>query len=92
MLNNKVFVSVGNSKNGCTNISCHIKVSEAEAGEAADLFDDVVEEDNLCEFHGEVVLVGARLQVADHRRTYAERRHQEAGEDEICRGPRLRVH
>lgn len=73
-------------------INRHIKVSKSKVGEAADLFDDVVEENNLREFHGEVVLVGARLQVADHRRTYAERRHQEAGEDEICRGPCLRVH
>lgn len=88
MLNNKVlFVSVRARRPAVQN-----QLSQSKVGEAADLFDDVVEENNLCELHGEVVLVGARLQVADHRRTYAERRHQEAGEDEICRGPCLRVH
>lgn len=56
------------------------------------LFDDIVEEDYLCELHGEVVLVGARLQVADHRGAYAERRHQEACEDEVGRFACLRVH
>lgn len=40
-------------------INRHIKVSKSKVGEAADLFDDVVEENNLREFHGEVVLVGA---------------------------------
>lgn len=49
--------------------------AQSQVREAADLFDDVVEENNLCEFHGEVVLVGAWLQVADDRRPYTERRH-----------------
>lgn len=56
------------------------------------LFDDIIEEDDLGELHGEVVLVGARLQVADHRGSYAERRHQEAGEDEVGRFACLGVH
>lgn len=56
------------------------------------LFNDIVEEDYLCELHGEVILVGAWLQVADHGGSYAERRHQEAGEDEVGRFPCLGVH
>lgn len=87
MLNNKVLVSVG-----IWRTAAQTKASKSKVGEATDLFDDVVEENNLCEFHGEVVLVGAWLQVADHGRTYAEGRHQQTGEDEICGGPCLRVH
>lgn len=58
----------------------------------ANLFNDIVEKDYLCELHGEVVFVGARLQVADHRGSYTKRRHEEAGEDEVCRFPCLRIH
>lgn len=88
MLNDTVFVSAGNLKPA----ELIQSTAQTQVREAADLFDDVVEENNLREFHGEVVLVGARLQVADHRRPYTERRHKEAGEDEICRGPCLGVH
>lgn len=63
-----------------------------EGWQVPDLFDDIVEEYDLGELHGEVVLVGARLQVADHRGSYAEGRHQEAGEEEVGGGARLRVH
>lgn len=43
------------------------------------LFDDIVEEDYFCKLHGEVILIGAWLQVAHHRGSYAERRDQKAG-------------
>lgn len=59
MLNNKVFVSVGTLRTAAQTTTANIKVSESEVGEAAHLFDDVVEENNLCEFHGEVVLISA---------------------------------
>ncbi len=32
------------------------------------LDDDVIEEDDLCDLHGDVILVGSRLQVAHHAR------------------------
>lgn len=59
---------------------------------APDLFDHIIEENDLSELHGEVVLIGARLQVADHGRSYAQGRHQEAGKEEVRGGARLRVH
>lgn len=56
------------------------------------LFDDIVEEDYLRQLHGEVIFIGARLQVADHRRSDAERRNEEAGDDEVCGFACFRVH
>ena len=57
-----------------------------------DLLDDVVEEDDLRELHGEVVLVGARLEVADDRGADAERGHQQARQQEVGGMARLGVH
>lgn len=67
-------------------------LNECVATAGPDLFDDIVEEYDLGELHGEVVLVGARLEVADHGGSYAEGRHQEAGEEEVGGGARLWVH
>lgn len=56
------------------------------------LFYDIIEKDYFCKLHGEVILIGARFQVAHYRGAYAERRNQEAGKDEVCRFSWLWIH
>lgn len=80
-------------KRSISNVCCLCGELHSHASDAGPyLFDDIIEENDLSELHSEIVLVGARLQVADHRRSNAEGRHQEAGEEEVGRGACLRVH
>lgn len=56
------------------------------------LFNDIVKEDYLCQLHSEVVFIGARLEVADNRRSDTKRRHKETGDDKVCGFPCFGVH
>ena len=42
---------------------------------------DVIEENNLCQLHGDVVFVGSGLEVADHGGADAEGRDGDPGQD-----------
>ena len=46
---------------------------------------DIVEENDLCEFHGDVVFVGSGLEVADHGGSDTEGRDGDPGQDHRAR-------
>lgn len=47
------------------------------------LFYHIIEENDLCQFHCQIVLIGARLQIAHDRGSDTQRRHQESCQDQI---------
>lgn len=59
---------------------------------SADLFNDVIQENDLCQLHRQIVFIGARLQIAHDRGSDAQRGHQEACEDQIGGLSSFRIH